>query len=193
MQYEIQKRLFAIAIGVEVLIGLAGITLRYNLLKIDLQSLIANIDLAKVTLACISGIALGSTIGITRNIKIWREATEFIRAKVMLLISGSIKRAFTLSLFAGFCEELFFRAFLQEWIGLIPASLIFVALHGYYRLKPRGMIYIGIFTTIISIVLGLIYEHWGYMSAATMHFAYDFSALLFIMRHQTQPLTNENQ
>ncbi len=86
-----------------------------------------------------------------------------------------------LSLAAGIGEELLFRAFLQEVIGLVPAAFLFVLVHvHYWQMRPwRGLLFISLL--LISIVLGILYHYWGIYAAMSFHTTYD-AILLFYLR-----------
>ena len=67
---------------------------------------------------------------------------------------------------SGVCEEALVRAMLQPWIGLIPAAAIFGVLH----VIPDRRLWLWPVTAFsIGLVFGLLYETWGYPSAAVSH------------------------
>ncbi len=77
---------------------------------------------------------------------------------------------------AGIVEEIFFRGFLQNRIGLIPSSVLFTYLHlGYGSIVEV----IGVF--VISIILGLIYEFSGkrIYPVILIHFFFDLFSVIF--------------
>lgn len=82
-----------------------------------------------------------------------------------------------LSICAGVGEELFFRGFLQGYLGLWLTSILFVAIHGY--LNPRDWrisIYGGAMVFVI-VVFGLLFDHWGIIAPAMAHFVFDLVLL----------------
>jgi membrane protease YdiL (CAAX protease family) len=80
---------------------------------------------------------------------------------------------YSISITAGIAEEWLFRAALQPLLGLWLSSLIFVALHGYFKFKNTAQLLFGGFMMLLSLMLGLLFEHAGLLSAITAHAAYD--------------------
>lgn len=82
-----------------------------------------------------------------------------------------------ISLFAGFGEEILFRAALQPIMGIWLTSLLFVGLHGYFRFNSLKHILFGGMMFFLSAGLGLLYEYSGLLAAMTAHAVYDFVML----------------
>lgn len=82
-----------------------------------------------------------------------------------------------ISLFAGFSEELFFRATLQTYLGIWLTSLIFIGLHGYINPFNWRMSIVGAFMIVVSAGLGYLYEYYGLLSAITAHSIFDMFML----------------
>lgn len=78
------------------------------------------------------------------------------------------------SVFAGIGEELFFRGALQPVIGIWLTSLLFVALHGYFKFRSWKHIVFGLLMFLLSIGLGVLYERAGLVAAMTAHVVYDY-------------------
>lgn len=78
-----------------------------------------------------------------------------------------------ISLTAGISEEWLFRAGLQPLLGLWLSSFIFVALHGYFKFKNTAQIIFGGVMLLLSLLLGLLFEHSGLLSAMLAHALYD--------------------
>jgi len=80
-------------------------------------------------------------------------------------------------LFYSFCasvgEEILFRAGLQPLIGIWPAALIFVLLHGYINPANINLTIYGIFLVGVSAGFGYIFKFFGLFSAMVAHFVYD--------------------
>lgn len=89
---------------------------------------------------------------------------------------------FFLSFAAGFGEEILFRASIQEFLGIWPTSIIFIAIHGYLDFRKPGIFIFGVYLTFFSAFLGYMYETYGLWSAVAIHFAYDFLLLLSLKR-----------
>lgn len=163
-----------------IAIGVLGLTLRLVFVSPDLDFLFQ-----AQTTGCIIGILIGvisaTIMGFFSSLSIFKEVRETLIPAIKIL-SYPPWFAFLVSILAGICEELFFRAFLQELIGLIPTAILFVAIHGYYFPKPSAMPILGLLATFIAIALGLVYEHFGFWAAVSMHFAYDFVLLLAALK-----------
>lgn len=86
------------------------------------------------------------------------------------------------SLAAGLGEEFFFRAVLQEWLGPIFTSILFVAIHGYLNpMNWRISIY-GVFMTIVIAFMAHMYMHVGFWFAVTVHTVIDIVLFLDIKK-----------
>ncbi|MDZ5712038.1 CPBP family intramembrane glutamic endopeptidase [Jeotgalibacillus haloalkalitolerans] len=82
-----------------------------------------------------------------------------------------------ITLLIAFSEELLFRGVIQTQIGFIPASLIFIAVHVRY-LKN---IYLLINVTILSFLLGYVYEYTESLwSVFIIHFIIDYILGIYI-------------
>ncbi len=156
-------------------IGVLGLILRLVFISPYLDSLF-HAQIKDFAIGISIGIISAIIMGFISYLPIFEEVRKTLIPAVKIL-STPIWFAFLVSLLAGICEELFFRAFIQELIGLVPTAILFVAIHGYYFPKPRGMPILGILVTFIAIALGLVYEHFGFWAAVSMHFAYDFVLL----------------
>ena len=90
-----------------------------------------------------------------------------------------VREVVVISLAAGIGEELLFRGVLQPEIGLIPASLVFGALHT----GGRGTLAFGCWVTLMGAVLGLLAAATGGLLAPIVaHALYDAAALVYIRR-----------
>ena len=112
-------------------------------------------------------------IGIIR----WRPVREvlddFYLVKVIRQMRFSSFDRIQVSLFAGAGEELLFRGAIQPLLGIWVTSAIFIGIHGYIRFRKPGHI---IFTATmfgLSMLLGLLFEYCGLVSAMAAHAAYD--------------------
>lgn len=86
------------------------------------------------------------------------------------------------STFAGVGEELLFRGAIQPLIGIWLTSVIFVAIHGYFKFKSAGHILFGLLLFGLSMMLGFLYEYVGLISAMTAHAIYDILMLWWVAR-----------
>lgn len=89
-------------------------------------------------------------------------------------------------LFYSFCaavgEEVLFRAGLQPLIGIWPAAIVFVLLHGYINPMNLNLSIYGIFLIIICAGFGYMFKYFGLTACIVAHFVYDvamFSALKY--------------
>lgn len=85
-----------------------------------------------------------------------------------------------LSLFAGTGEEILFRGAIQPLIGIWATSIIFVAIHGYFKFKSAGHILFGLLLFGLSMMLGILYEYIGLISAMSAHAIYDIILLWWV-------------
>lgn len=71
-------------------------------------------------------------------------------------------------------EEILFRGALQQWIGIYPTAVLFVALHGYLT-PTRGlaMFLYGVVHVCISAGFGFLYELSGIYAAIAAHAVVD--------------------
>ena len=90
-----------------------------------------------------------------------------------------VREVVVISLAAGIGEELLFRGVLQPEIGLIPASLIFGALHT----GGRGTLAFGCWVALMGAALGwLAAATGGLVAPIVAHALYDAAALVYIRR-----------
>lgn len=85
---------------------------------------------------------------------------------------------FHISISAGICEELLFRGAIQPLLGIIWTSLLFIALHGYFKPSDRGMTLYGCILFCVSCGLGYLRAEFGIFAAMTGHFSFDLVMLL---------------
>jgi len=87
--------------------------------------------------------------------------------------------AISVSIFSGLAEEALIRALLQPMIGLLPAALLFAALH---VVPDRRLWLWPVLACALGAVLGLLFEFGGYPAAAAAHIAINAFALLRLQR-----------
>lgn len=91
----------------------------------------------------------------------------------------SVTDAAAVAVFSGLAEEALIRALLQPVIGLLPAALLFAALH----LVPDRRLWVWpVLACVLGVGLGLIYEFGGYPAAAAAHITINAFALLRLQR-----------
>ena len=87
-----------------------------------------------------------------------------------------------ISLFAGTGEEILFRGAIQPLLGIWVTSIIFIAIHGYFKFKSIGHILFGLMLFGLSMMLGVLYEISGLISAMAAHAIYDLVMLEWVKR-----------
>ena len=87
-----------------------------------------------------------------------------------------------ISIAAGIGEEILFRAVIQRFIGLWPAAIVFVAIHGYLNPMNWRISVYGIYLVLVAASFGYLNDHLGIWSAAIAHATFDF-VLLFYVKH----------
>lgn len=85
-----------------------------------------------------------------------------------------------ISIFAGAGEELLFRGAIQPLLGNTFTSMIFIAIHGYFKFRSPAHIFFGVMMFGLSFILGLLYEEVGLISAMCAHAVYDLIMLQVI-------------
>ena len=97
-------------------------------------------------------------------------------------------------IFYSFCasvgEEVLFRAGIQPVIGIWPASVLFVLLHGYINPSNISLSIYGIFLVIICSGFGYLFKYFGLTSSIAAHFVYDvamFNLLKYAYHEPHEP------
>lgn len=87
--------------------------------------------------------------------------------------------AVAVALFSGMAEEALVRALLQPIIGLVPAALLFAALH---FMPDRRLWLWPILALTLGVVLGKLFEFGGYPAAAAAHITINAISLYRLQR-----------
>jgi membrane protease YdiL (CAAX protease family) len=93
------------------------------------------------------------------------------------------------SICAGVGEEVLFRAGIQPLIGIWPAAILFVFLHGYLHPYNLNLTIYGLFLVVICSGFGYLFKFFGLTSCIIAHFIYDvamFSVLKYSYRKAGQ-------
>lgn len=130
--------------------------------------------------ACFAIALLNS--GMLKNERLYQQ-------KMLQQLNMNIGDMLFLSLCAGIGEELLFRIGLQFYIGPIFASLIFVALHGYFSPKSWRTSLYGILVTPFIFLIAYGLDYFGLWFCIAAHAAYDF--LLFIVYGRKKRLASK--
>jgi membrane protease YdiL (CAAX protease family) len=91
--------------------------------------------------------------------------------------------AIAVAVFSGLAEEALIRAFLQPWVGLVVAAVIFALLH---IVPDRRLWAWPVIALVLGLVFGLVYERWGYPAVATAHIIVNLVSLLRLRRKHWQ-------
>jgi uncharacterized protein len=91
-----------------------------------------------------------------------------------------------ISVCAGIGEELLFRGALQPLLGIVPTSIIFVAIHGYLNPSRGRLIVYGLFMTVIISIMGFMTIFWGIIPAIIAHTLIDV-----VLLHQMQDAADQ--
>lgn len=95
--------------------------------------------------------------------------------QIFAAFSDSLWLGFLVALTAGIGEEMLFRGALQPIFGNLFVSLFFVMLHSQYILTPASLIIL-----VVSLVLGLLRQHYSTSAAIVAHIIYNFSPFVMV-------------
>lgn len=133
------------------------------------------------------GLASGALIGLTGILMIRLPSFKEILDEYAIIrqikeLSLSPVQIVYVSLIAGISEEILFRGAIQPLIGIWLTSLLFIGIHGYIRVQSTTHVLYSLFTFGLSMVLGLLFIHFGLIAAIAAHFIYDVVVLYGIKR-----------
>lgn len=96
------------------------------------------------------------------------------------MVSGWTRTdAVAVAVLSGVAEEALLRAFLQPMIGLVPAAALFAVLH----LVPDRRLWVWpVFALVAGLLLGVLFERFGYPAAAIAHVVINTAGLLRLSR-----------
>ncbi len=127
------------------------------------------------------GVATGAAcLGIVWLLRRTSPLRRLERWQSTLVAGWSETDAVMVALVSGLAEEALLRAFLQPIIGLLPAAVLFAALH---LVPDRRLWFWPAFALLTGVVLGGLFELYGYPSAAAAHITINLLALLRLRRH----------
>ena len=144
-------------------------------------------------LQTIAGLFFGSLSSLLAVLLITGKPFKGVRTFLQELIAD-INPPFIIIVFYSLCasvgEEILFRAGLQPKIGIWPAAILFVVLHGYINRASINLTLYGIFLIFTCAGFGYLFRFFGLTSAVTAHFIYDvaiFSVLKYSY-HKHRPV-----
>jgi membrane protease YdiL (CAAX protease family) len=160
--------------GVVGIIALVGLSLRAEGILGGLAP--RGAAAAGVFSGLVAGAACAAVVWVLRRLP----ALAALEAWQRHMVRGwSITDAAAVSVFSGLAEEALVRALLQPVIGLLPAALLFAALH---FVPDRRLWLWPALALVLGIILGVIFEFGGYPAAAAAHIAINAFALLRLQR-----------
>jgi membrane protease YdiL (CAAX protease family) len=125
-------------------------------------------------------VIIGVAIGVGSSGALWLTRhlpplAELQRFQSRLIRGWTAADAVSVALLSGLAEEALLRALLQPVIGLVPAAVLFAVLHLVpdRRLWMWPVIALG-----LGLVLGVVFERYGYPAAAAAHISINLVALL---------------
>lgn len=83
-----------------------------------------------------------------------------------------------LSFCAGFGEEILFRLGIQHYLGVLITSILFIAIHGYFKFKKSALFVFALFLLLFILSLGYLLPYFGIWFCIWAHFTYDFVLFL---------------
>jgi hypothetical protein len=107
--------------------------------------------------ACFGLLWLLRAAGPLRDLEVWQRR----------MVEGwSAGDAAAVAVFSGVAEEALIRALLQPLLGLVPAAAIFAVLH---FVPDRRVWMWPLIALLLGLVIGWVFERWGYPAAAAAH------------------------
>ncbi|HET6245619.1 MAG: CPBP family intramembrane metalloprotease [Bacteroidetes bacterium] len=172
------KTVLLLGFGTVLIFGLSGIFVIEYFQQKDFVSLL--LKGWNIPLQLLTGILFGFMIAEIAWFIINRDFFIKERAFYKGLIS-KLNLNFTQILFISFCagigEEIFFRAAIQPFLGILLTSVIFVALHGYLNpINWRISIY-GSFMVLTMVGFGYLFKYTGLFTVMAAHTVFDIVLL----------------
>ncbi|MCS6934030.1 MAG: CPBP family intramembrane metalloprotease [Chitinophagales bacterium] len=122
--------------------------------------------------------------------KRFRAVREFF-VQIIGDLNPGLSEILIYSVCAGVGEEILFRAGIQPLIGVWPAALLFVLLHGYIHPYNFNLTLYGFFLVVISGGFGYLFKFFGLWSAVTAHIVYDV-AMFSLLRYSSRVNNSTN-
>jgi membrane protease YdiL (CAAX protease family) len=129
---------------------------------------------AAAGLACVAVLWLLRHLGPLKRLESWQR---------VMVSEWSDGDAVAVALISGLAEEAMLRAFLQPVIGLFPAAVLFAVLH---LVPDRKLWFWPFFALISGLMLGGLYELYGFPAAAAAHIVMNGAALLRLRRPERE-------
>jgi membrane protease YdiL (CAAX protease family) len=133
-------------------------------------------------------IASGVVVGAACIAVLWLmrrvQALEDLERWQRQMVAGwSFIDAVAVAVFSGLAEEALIRALLQPILGLLPAALLFAALH----VVPNRRLWLWpLIALAIGTILGLVFDRAGYPAVAAAHITINAFSLLKLRRESAE-------
>jgi membrane protease YdiL (CAAX protease family) len=128
----------------------------------------------------LAGLLAGLGVGLAGSVLLWllRSTPPVAALEAFLrrvVVEWTAVDAVAIALLSGLAEEALVRALLQPLIGLWPAALVFALLH---LLPDRRLWFWPVMALALGVVLGLLFDRWGYPACAAAHVTLNLVGLL---------------
>lgn len=137
-----------------------------------------NVFLQSVTGLMFGGISAILAIQLVRIPFLDSSASKY--TKLLQKLNLSVPLIIFISLSAGIGEEILFRGALQNILGLWPAAIIFVAIHGYLNPLDWKISVYGVFLVFVSAAFGYLFDNQGIYSPIIAHAVFDLVLLMYV-------------
>lgn len=125
-----------------------------------------------VVVGVLAGAGASAALWLSRRVQ---PLAELQRFQGGLVKGWTPADAVAVALLSGAAEEALLRALLQPLIGLVPAALLFAVLH----LVPDRRLWMWpVIALALGVVLGIVFDRYGYPAAAAAHITINLLALL---------------
>jgi membrane protease YdiL (CAAX protease family) len=125
-----------------------------------------------------TGVGLGAGLGIVAlmwTVRRLPPVARLERWQAGVVEGWSPTDAAAVAVISGVAEEALLRAWLQPILGLVPAAAVFAALH---VVPDRRLWLWPLFAFAAGLVLGILFDRFGYPAAAAAHVSINLAALL---------------
>lgn len=140
------------------------------------------------------GVAYGAITALVALALVSRKKMQSVSApffEMFMSVDLQIADIVFYSFCAGFGEELLFRAGIQDFFGIWPTAVFFVAIHGYLNPKNWRIFIYGFLLVFVSAGFGYLYRDVGYFSAAISHMVFDIVMFYYLIKKKDQtPIEN---
>jgi len=169
--------------GLFSLIALLGLMIRvdglYHYLAPRLSWLLA------IAFGMATGLAISLVLWLVRGIGPARELEDWLGD---MMREWTVADALAVAVISGLAEEALVRALLQPLIGLVPAAILFGLLHIF---PDRRLWFWPLRAMVIGLVIGALFERFGYPAAAAAHIAVNAVGMMRIVTSRAEEAETE--